>query len=164
MGWVWGDHTCAFLMAPMYHCQALSRQKPRPLNSTRMEVKGQLISSPTFNASGWCLVPPPASASLSLSHPPPPRQPTWEGMVPGPTGFRMPWRPHRIQDALAAPLIFAPSVSSCPVRRGCPPGEIRASEGTARPAAGSAGGLEPEASGATQSVPPRGGEGLALNV
>lgn len=40
------------LMAPMRHCQALSSHQPRPLDSTRMEVKGQLISSPTFNASG----------------------------------------------------------------------------------------------------------------
>lgn len=31
--------------------KALSRHQLQPLNSTRMEVKGQLISSPTFNAS-----------------------------------------------------------------------------------------------------------------
>ncbi|XP_035144327.1 coiled-coil domain-containing protein 120 isoform X1 [Callithrix jacchus] len=30
--------------------QTLSSHQPRPLNSTKMEVKGQLISSPTFNA------------------------------------------------------------------------------------------------------------------
>ncbi|XP_064430104.1 coiled-coil domain-containing protein 120 isoform X3 [Mirounga angustirostris] len=45
---------------------------------------------------------------------------------------------------------------SCPVRRGCPPGEVRAFAGTARPAASPAGGPEPETSGAPQSVSPGG--------
>lgn len=139
------DHTCAFLMVPVHHCQALSHHKPRPLDNTGMEVKGQLISSPTFNASGWYLVPPSAASSLALSH-----------HLLAHLGRVGPW-PHRMKDAMAAPLIFAPSVSSCPVRRGCSPGEVRAFEGTAGPAESSAGGPESETSGATQSVPPRGG-------
>lgn len=63
-GWRLGTHAiCASFMAPVHHCQALSSHQPRPLDGTRMEVKGQLISSPTFNASGRCpcplLLPPP---------------------------------------------------------------------------------------------------------
>lgn len=64
------DHTCASFMVPMHHYQALSHHKPRPrpLDNTRMEVKGQLITSPTFNASGRYLVLPPAASSPALSH------------------------------------------------------------------------------------------------
>lgn len=46
------------------HCQALSSHQPQPPDSTRMEVKGQLISSPTFNAPGQRLPPLPAVPSL----------------------------------------------------------------------------------------------------
>lgn len=55
-------------MAPVRPCQALSSDQPRPLDGTRMEVKGQLISSPTFSASGGWLVPRSAS-SPALSQP-----------------------------------------------------------------------------------------------
>ncbi|XP_030662503.1 coiled-coil domain-containing protein 120 isoform X1 [Nomascus leucogenys] len=41
---------CASLTAPVCHCQTLSSHQPRLLSSNKMEVKGQLISSPTFNA------------------------------------------------------------------------------------------------------------------
>ncbi|KAF3812813.1 hypothetical protein GH733_019176 [Mirounga leonina] len=47
----WGDAGRASLMAPVRPCQALSSDQPPPLDGTRMEVKGQLISSPTFSAS-----------------------------------------------------------------------------------------------------------------
>uniref|UniRef100_A0ABI7W3E1 Coiled-coil domain containing 120 n=1 Tax=Felis catus TaxID=9685 RepID=A0ABI7W3E1_FELCA len=51
---------------------------------------------------------------------------------------------------------------SCPVWRSCPPDEVRASAGAARPAAGPTGGPEPETSGAPQSVSP-GGEDVVLH-
>lgn len=78
--WVRGAvEGCASLMAPVHRYQALSSHQPRPLDSTRMEVKGQLISSPTFNASGRWLLSPPAASSSALSH----RMSVWEGLAPG---------------------------------------------------------------------------------
>lgn len=115
------DHTCSSLMVLMHHYQDLSHHKPRPrpLDNTRMEVKGQLITSPTFNASGRYLVLLPAASSPALSH-----------HLPAHLRRAGLW-PYRMQDAVTAPLIFAPSVSSCPVWGGHSPGEVRAPEGTA---------------------------------
>lgn len=89
MGLGLGNHTCASLMAPVDHYQALSCHQRQPLGSTRMEVKSQLISSPTFNATGQWLVPPPASSFPALRH----HLPTHLGRV-SPWSHRILWLPH----------------------------------------------------------------------
>lgn len=80
----------------MYPCQALSSHQPQGSNSARMEVKGQLISSPTFNAPGQWPLPLPTAPSLA-------------GVSLCLLGSGWPLDLQLLQDGLAV-LTFAPSV------------------------------------------------------
>lgn len=64
-GWARGSMALSPSVSPVLcHCQALSSHQPQGPSSARMEVKGQLISSPTFTAPGQWLLPPPTTPSL----------------------------------------------------------------------------------------------------
>lgn len=61
-GWARGSMALSPSVPPVLcHCQALSSHQPQGPSGARMEVKGQLISSPTFTAPGQWLLPPPTT-------------------------------------------------------------------------------------------------------